>query len=66
MNFIHAGDIIGNLGLHPGLHPGRTFRVQGWKHAIKSITDTIEQHERWGKCSPFDTRKGIMGLWDRI
>jgi putative lipase involved disintegration of autophagic bodies len=62
VNFIHVGDPIGNYGIHRG----RTFRVQGLSHRMKSICDTIERHERWGKCSPFDTRKGIMGLWDRI
>src|SRR5262249_19570829 len=31
VNFIHAGDIIGNYGLHRG----RTNRVQGWSHMMK-------------------------------
>ncbi len=62
VNFIHTGDPIGNFGAHRG----RTFRVQGFRHAMKAILDTIEKHERWGKCSPFETRKGFWGLWDRI
>lgn len=62
VNFIHAGDIVGNFGLHRG----RTFRVMGFSHAMKAILDTIEKHERWSECSPFDTRKGILGLWDRF
>jgi putative lipase involved disintegration of autophagic bodies len=62
VNFIHVGDIIGNYGLHRG----RTNRLQGFSHAIKDIRDTIAKHERWSKCSPFDTRTGILGLWDRF
>jgi hypothetical protein len=62
VNFIHVGDIIGNFGLHRG----RTNRVQGVSHMMKAIRDTIAKHERWSKCSPFDTRSGIAGLWDRF
>jgi hypothetical protein len=61
VNFIHVGDIIGNYGIHRG----RTNRVQGFRHSMKAILDTIEHHERWAKCSPFDTRTGLKGLWDR-
>jgi putative lipase involved disintegration of autophagic bodies len=62
VNFIHVGDIIGNYGLHRG----RTNRLQGFSHAIKDLRDTIAKHERWSKCSPFDTRTGLEGLWDRF
>jgi putative lipase involved disintegration of autophagic bodies len=61
MNFIHVGDIIGNYGLHRG----RTQRVAGVSHMMKAICKTIEGHPRWSKCSPFDTRTGLAGLWDR-
>jgi hypothetical protein len=62
VNFMHTFDIIGNYGIHRG----RTFRVLGGSHMMKAICKTLENHERWSNCSPFDTRKGFWGLWDRI
>jgi hypothetical protein len=62
VNFIHAADPIGNYGLHRG----RTNRVKGASHSMKAIYDTIRRHDRWANISPFDTRSGIAGLWDKF
>jgi hypothetical protein len=62
VNFMHIGDVVGNYGFHRG----RTNRLAGFGHAMKGIRDTIAKHQRWSTCSPFDTRSGLLGLWDRI
>jgi hypothetical protein len=64
VNFIHTFDTTG-VGNY-GLHRGRTFRLNGVGHGIDAIYKTISKHKRWSNCSPFDTRAGIAGLWDRF
>src|SRR5262252_1622959 len=61
VNFIHAGDVVGNFGLHRG----RTVRLPGFSHMMKDVVATIRSNDRWPNISPFDNRTGIAGLWDR-
>jgi hypothetical protein len=62
VNFIHSGDLIGNFGLHRG----RTVRLAGFSHMMKDVLQTIRSNKRWANSSPFETRTGLAGAWDRL